>query len=57
MKSMLRKNPEHRPTVSLKKSVNCFSQGLRDADTWLTFPENFTGWGAAEASTSATISG
>lgn len=57
MKSMLRKNPEHRPTVSLKKLVNCFSQGLRDADTWLTFPENFTGWGAAEASTSATISG
>jgi hypothetical protein len=53
---MLRKNPEHRPTVSLKKSVNCSGQGLKGADTRLTFPEKFTGWGAAEASTSATIS-
>jgi len=53
---MLRKNPEHRPTVSLKKSVDCFSQGLKGPDTRFTFPEKFTGWGAAEASTSAAIS-
>jgi NIMA (never in mitosis gene a)-related kinase len=29
VKSMLRKNPEHRPTVSLKKSANCFNQRHR----------------------------
>uniref|UniRef100_A0A804PJM3 Protein kinase domain-containing protein n=1 Tax=Zea mays TaxID=4577 RepID=A0A804PJM3_MAIZE len=39
VKSMLRKNPEHRPTVSLKKSVNCSGQGLKGADTMLTFPK------------------
>jgi hypothetical protein len=57
VKSMLRKNPEHRPTVSLRKlSMIVSNQRHRHKINTLRKTENFTGWGAIEAPTSATIS-